>query len=217
MTALNAFIFDLDGVLTDTAEYHYRAWKRLSDENNLPFTREDNDQLRGVSRQESLRRLLKGKVIPEAQFEAWLTLKNDYYLTFLAELSPADLLPGVARFLDDAHARGIKLGVGSASKNAHMVLERLGIMPRLDAVGDGYSVTNGKPAPDLFIWVSGRLNVSPANSVVFEDSEAGIEAALAGGMYVVGLGPKERVARASVIVPDLADTTVDQILEKLQG
>lgn len=215
VTSIGAFIFDLDGVLTDTAEYHFKAWKRLADENGLPFTREDNDQLRGVDRRESLRRLLKGKTIPAEQFEAWLTLKNDYYRVFLTALSPADLLPGVSKFLADAHTRGIKLGVGSASKNATDVIERLGIAPLFDALGDGYSVTNPKPAPDLFVWVAGRLNVPPAQSVVFEDSEAGIDAALAGGMLAVGIGPQERVGRARVIIPGFANVTVDDIVQQL--
>lgn len=215
VTSIGAFIFDLDGVLTDTAEYHFKAWKRLADENGLPFTREDNDQLRGVDRRESLRRLLKGKTIPAEQFEAWLTLKNDYYRVFLTALSPADLLPGVSKFLADAHTRGIKLGVGSASKNATDVIERLGIAPLFDALGDGYSVTNPKPAPDLFVWVAGRLNVPPAQSVVFEDSEAGIDAALAGGMLAVGIGPQERVGRARVIIPGFANVTVDDIVKQL--
>ncbi len=215
MTTVGAFIFDLDGVLTDTAEYHFKAWKRLADENGLPFTREDNDQLRGVDRRESLRRLLKGKSVPAEQFEAWLTLKNDYYRAFLTELSPADLLPGVSNFLSDARARGIKLGVGSASKNAHDVIERLGIAPLFDALGDGYSVTNPKPAPDLFVWVAGRLNVPPAQSVVFEDSEAGIDAALAGGMLTVGIGPRERVGRAQVVIPGFSEVTVEDVVKQV--
>ncbi|MHB8624714.1 MAG: beta-phosphoglucomutase [Aggregatilineales bacterium] len=215
MTTIGAFIFDLDGVLTDTAEYHFKAWKRLADENELPFTREDNDQLRGVDRRESLRRLLKGKSVPAEQFEAWLTLKNDYYRAFLTELSPADLLPGVSHFLSDARARGIKLGVGSASKNAHDVIERLGIAPLFDALGDGYSVSNPKPAPDLFVWVAGRLNIPPAQSVVFEDSEAGIDAAVAGGMLTVGIGPRERVGRAQVVIPGFTNVTVEDVLKRL--
>ena len=217
MTSVGAFIFDLDGVLTDTAEYHFKAWKRLADENNLPFTHEDNDQLRGVDRRESLRRLLKGKTVPAEQFEAWLTLKNDYYRAFLTELSAKDLLPGVADFLKDARAHGIKLGVGSASKNAHDVIERLGIAPLFDALGDGYSVTNPKPAPDLFVWVAGRLNVPPAQSAVFEDAAAGIDAALAGGMMTVGIGPRERVGRAQMIIPGFSGITVTDILARLEA
>lgn len=215
MTPPGAFIFDLDGVLTDTAEYHYRAWKRLADENGLPFTREDNDQLRGVDRRESLTRLLKGKTIPTAQFEAWMMLKNDYYRSFLTEISATDLLSGVANFLAEARKQGIKIGVASASKNANDVLHNLGILPLFDAVGDGYSVSNPKPAPDLFVWVAGRLNTPPAQAIVFEDAEAGIDAALAAGMFAVGLGPQSRVGKAHVVLPDLAHTTVSALLGML--
>ena len=215
MPTPKAFIFDLDGVLTDTAEYHYRAWKQLADENNLPFTREDNDQLRGVDRRESLRRLLKGKVVPAEQFESWLTLKNTYYLRLLSGITPADLLPGVAEFLTEARKAGIKLGVGSASKNAREAIDRLGLMPMIDALGDGYSVTNPKPAPDLFVWVAGRLDAPPNESVVFEDAAAGVDAALAGGMKAVGIGPESRVGHASFVIPGFDGITVAAVLTGL--
>ena len=215
MTSLKAFIFDLDGVLTDTAELHYRAWKRLADENDLPFTHEDNDQLRGVDRRESLRRLLKGKVVPDEQFEEWLVLKNDYYLSYLSKLAPTDLLPGVQGFLTDARAHGLKIGLASASKNAREAINRLGLEEMIDAIGDGYSVSNPKPASDLFVWVAGRLDTPPAESVVFEDAEAGVDAALAAGMKTVGIGPHERVGRANVVIAGFADVTVTWILDQL--
>src|SRR5947209_3155001 len=114
MAGLLAFIFDLDGVITDTAEFHYQAWKRLADEEHVPFTREDNEALRGVSRRESLLLLLKGRVLPEPQMQEWMERKNNYYRALLKNVTPNDLLPGVSRFLQDAKARGIKLGLGSA-------------------------------------------------------------------------------------------------------
>ena len=215
MTAPTAFVFDLDGVLTDTAEFHFRAWKRLADENGLPFTREDNDQLRGVDRRESLKRLLKGKIVPAAQFEAWLTLKNDYYRAFLTEVSPDYLLPGVDPFLKAAKAQGLKLGVASASKNALDVLGKLGILPLFDAVGDGFSVHNAKPAPDLFVWVAGRLNTPPMDTVIFEDAEAGVDAAIQSGMHSVGIGPVERVGRAQIVVSGFTELTVADVLTRL--
>ena len=215
MTRPTAFIFDLDGVLTDTAEFHFRAWKRLADEYGLPFTREDNDQLRGVDRRESLRRLLKGKVVPPEQFDAWLTLKNDYYRAFLTELSTADTLPGVRQFLEQAKALSLKLGVASASKNAHEVLGKLGILAFFDAIGDGFSVHNAKPAPDLFVWVAGRLNAPPMDTVVFEDAGAGIDAAIQSGMHSVGIGPVERVGRADLVIHGFADITADEVVTRL--
>jgi len=215
MSSPEAFIFDLDGVLTDTAEYHYRAWKQLADENNLPFTREDNEQLRGVDRRESLLRLLKGKQVPAAQFDQWMELKNTYYRALLTQMTPADVLPGVSHFLAEVRQRGIKVGLASASKNARDVINNLGLLAMIDALGDGYSVSNPKPAPDLFVWVAGRLNAPPMHCVVFEDAESGVEAALAGGMFAVGLGPQSRVGKAHIVLTDLTGITVDAILEKL--
>lgn len=210
-----AFIFDLDGVITDTAEYHYLAWKRLADEEGVPFTRADNDKLRGVSRRESLLILLKDRVLPEHEMELWMARKNDYYRAFLTRVSPDDLLPGVGPFLREATASGIKLGVASASKNARQVLTSLGVFDLFGAIGDGYSVSNTKPAPDLFVWVAGRLDAHPAEVVVFEDAEAGIEAARAAGMYAVGLGPVSRLGKAHLVFPGLENMHVAQILEAL--
>lgn len=212
-----AFIFDLDGVLTDTAEYHYRAWKRLADENHLPFTRDDNEQLRGVDRRESLRRLLKGKEVPSETFEAWLTLKNDYYRVYLKEITPADLLPGVVQFLAESQEQGIKLGVGSASKNAREVLRNLGIAALMDTIGDGYTVYRAKPEPDLFVWVAGRLDATPAQCVVFEDSEAGISAANLAGMKTVGLGPANRVGHATIVFPSMDGVRVVDVMTQLSA
>jgi beta-phosphoglucomutase len=217
MRAIEAFIFDLDGVLTETAEYHYRAWKQLADEEGLPFTREDNEHLRGVSRRQSLLLLLKGRTLPEEQMENWMARKNEYYRTSLVALTPNDLLPGVHTFLQAARQHDIRLGLASASKNTREVLDRLGIANLMDAIGDGNSVSNAKPAPDLFIWVAGRLGVSPAQTVVFEDAEAGIEAALAGGMFAVGIGPASRVGKAHLVLPDLAKIRVADVLNKLTG
>jgi beta-phosphoglucomutase len=210
-----AFVFDLDGVITDTAEYHFRAWQRLAEEEGVPFTREDNEQLRGVSRRQSLLLLLKGRVLPDDQMEAWMTRKNDYYRAYLSEITSSGLLPGVERFLREAQQRGLKLGLASASKNAKDVIHNLGITDLMDAIGDGYSVTNPKPAPDLFIWVAGGLHVPPAQTVVFEDAEAGVDAALAGGMFAVGLGPANRVGKAHVVLPDLAKVSVAEVLAAL--
>ncbi len=215
MSAIEAFIFDLDGVITDTAEFHYRAWKRLADEEGIPFTREENDQLRGVSRRQSLLLLLKDRVLPEDQMEAWMTRKNDYYRAFLEEVTPNNLLPGVYAFLREARQLGLKLGLASASKNARDVIEKLGIADLFDAVGDGYSVSNSKPAPDLFIWVAGRLDAHPAQSVVFEDAEAGIEAARRGSMFAVGLGPADRLGKAHLVLPSLDGVSADTVLKAL--
>lgn len=214
---IQALIFDLDGVITDTAELHYRAWKQLSDEEGLPFTREDNEQLRGVSRRESLNRILKGRPIDELTAQAWMTRKNVYYLEFLKGITPDDILPGVVDFLTRARAMSLKIGLGSASRNAREVLERLDILSLFDVIGDGHSVVHSKPAPDLFLWTAGGLGVNPAHGVVFEDAEAGIDAALAGGFWTVGIGSAS-VSHAHIVAPrGLAELTVEGVLEMFNG
>lgn len=196
-------IFDLDGVITDTAEFHFRSWERLAQEEGLTFTRHDNEALRGVSRRASLELMLKGNIRPEPEMEAMMTRKNAYYLDYVSHMTPADLLKGVGDFLYTARDMGFKLGLGSASKNARLVCERLKVLSLFDVIGDGFSVVNGKPAPDLFVWVAGGLGLSPADCSVFEDAEAGIDAALAGGFYTVGIGPQERVGKAHRLIAGL--------------
>jgi beta-phosphoglucomutase len=205
---IKGYIFDLDGVITDTAEFHYRSWTRLAQEIGVPFTREDNEALRGVPRRASLEILLKGRVYPEVQMLDMMERKNNYYREFLTEIQPSDLLTGVSDFLQEAKAAGIKIGLGSASKNARDVCEKLGILPLLDVIGDGYSVVNQKPAPDLFVWVAGGMGFNPTQCIVFEDAEAGVKAARDGGFWTVGLGPAERVAQAHRVRANLDGATV---------
>jgi beta-phosphoglucomutase len=210
-----AFIFDLDGVLTDTAEYHYRAWKRLADEERLPFTRKDNEHLRGVSRRESLMLILKGRVYPEEKIREMMERKNGYYLEFIKEIAPRDLLPGAKELLEEIRAAGLKSALGSASRNAGEVLDRLGIRSLLDAVSDGFSVERQKPAPDLFLHAARQLGLAPSACVVVEDAAAGIEAAIAGGFRTVGLGPRERVGKAEAVFPSLAGVRLGDLLKAL--
>ncbi len=212
---IRGFIFDLDGVLTDTAEYHYRAWKRLADEEGLPFTRQDNEALRGVSRRESLMLLLKGRSFPEEELQEMMERKNRYYGELIQGVTPQDMLPGARELLEEIRQAGLKAAIGSASKNAGEVIARLGIRPLLDAVSDGYSVERPKPAPDLFLHAAGQLGLPAEECVVVEDAAAGIEAAKAGGFYTVGLGPPERVGTADVIFPSLEGVHLEDILRAL--
>ena len=213
---IRAFIFDLDGVITDTAEFHYRGWKRLAQEESLPFTREDNEHLRGVPRRESLRLILKGREYPEEKIQEMMERKNNYYLAFIKEISPGDLLPGAKELLEEIRAARLKNALGSASKNAGEVIERLGIRHLFDAISDGHSVKNQKPAPDLFLHAAGQLGLKPAECAVVEDAAAGIEAALAGGFRSIGLGPRERVGKAEVVLPDLSGVRLVELLKALQ-
>ncbi len=211
---IRGLIFDLDGVITDTAEYHFRAWKRLADEEGIPFTRADNEALRGLSRRESLNQMMKGAPLDETTAQAWMVRKNDYYLEWLQDITPDAILPGVPSLLAQARAMNLRLGLGSASKNAKLVLDKLGMHDTFDVVGDGYSVVNPKPEPDLFIWVAGGLGVYPTQAVVFEDAEAGIQAARHGGFWSVGLG--DAVGSLSHLrLPSLANAVLKDILASL--
>lgn len=212
---VKAFIFDLDGVITDTAEYHYRAWKRLADEEGLPFTREDNEHLRGVSRRESLLLILKGRVVPEEKIQAMMRRKNGYYRDFLKEISPRDLLPGARELLEEIRRAGLKTALGSASKNAGEVLDRLGIRALFDAISDGNSVERQKPAPDLFLHAAAQLGLAPGECVVVEDAAAGIDAAKAGGFHSIGLGPRDRVGHAGAVFASLDNVHLADMLAAL--
>jgi beta-phosphoglucomutase len=214
---IKGFIFDLDGVLTDTAEYHYRGWKRLADEFSIPFNREENEALRGIPRRESLLLILKERQVPEEQILEMMERKNKYYLELIREITPHDLLPGARELLEEIRAAGLKSAVGSASKNAPEVVERLGIADLLDAVTHGGSVERQKPAPDLFLHAADRLGLSPAECVVVEDAAAGIEAARAGGFRSIGLGPPERVGRANIVLYGLEGVRLNDLLKGLES
>ena len=200
---IRGVIFDLDGVLTDTSEFHYLGWQRLADEEGIPFDRQANEALRGVDRRGSLLRLLAGRPVTEEQIQEMMARKNRYYQELIQGVTRANLLPGVLELLDELRAAGIKMAIGSASKNAPAVIERLGIAERVDAISDGYSVERHKPAPDLFLHGAAQLGLAPEQCVVVEDAASGVEATLAAGMWAVGLGPVERVGAAHVVLPSL--------------
>lgn len=212
ISPIKGFIFDLDGVLTDTAEFHYLGWKRLADELGIPFTREENEALRGIPRRESLMLILNGRLYPEEQILQMMERKNRYYLEFIEDITPSDLLPGARELLKEIHAAGLKSALGSASRNAPEVVQRLEIAGLLDAISHGGSVEQQKPAPDLFLHAAVQLGLSPAECVVVEDAAAGIEAARAGGFRSVGLGPLDRVGAADLRLPSLKGIQLSDIL-----
>jgi beta-phosphoglucomutase len=214
---LTGFIFDLDGVITDTAEYHYRAWKRLADEEGIAFSREDNKALRGISRRESLLLVLKGKSCSEGDLLSLMERKSCYYRDFLQGITPADVLPGVLKLLMEIRMAEGRTALASASKNAGDVIRRLKIDWLFDAVSDGYSVDHYKPAPDLFLHAANQLGLPPEWCVVFEDAAAGIEAARIGCFRSVGIGPKERVGKAEVVFPNLENVHLRDILDLLDA
>lgn len=201
---IRGVIFDLDGVLTDTSEFHYRAWKQLADEEGIPFDRQANERLRGLSRRDSLLQLLGSRHVTEGELQEMMARKNGYYEKFIQDLSPADLLPGAIALLDELRSAGVKVAIGSSSKNALTVIQRLGIADRIEAIADGYSVSRHKPAPDVFLHAATMLGLTPAECLVVEDAASGVEAALRAGMWVVGLGSVERVGAAHVVRESLS-------------
>lgn len=208
-----AIIFDLDGVLTDTSEYHYESWKRLADEEGIPFTHLDNDEhLRGVSRKESLMYLLKGRKVSDAQFQEMMDRKNRYYNDMIKTMTPNDLVAGGRVLLQEIREAGIKIAIASGSKNCRVVVELLAIRDLLDGIADGYSVANSKPAPDIFIYAAGMVNIPTPECLVVEDADAGVESAKTGGMRALGIGPIERFQRADKVLPSLANKHLQDLL-----
>lgn len=209
---IRGFLFDLDGVLVDTAQYHFLAWQRMASELGIHFGEAENEQLKGVSRAESLNRILAwgGKTLSDAKKQHWMTLKNEWYLELVRGMPANDYLPGAHEFLVASRGAGIKVALGSASKNAPLILERLGWMPLFDALVDGNVVTASKPDPEVFLEGARRLGLQPEECVVFEDSEAGVEAARRGGMKVVGIG---QGLDADLLVTGLDRLTPDQVAQ----
>ena len=208
-----AIIFDLDGVLTDTSEFHYKAWKRLADEEGIPFTHQENDEyLRGVSRRESLMYIIRGRNYSEAQIQEMMDRKNRYYNEMIQSMSPQDLVAGGRDLLSEIRNAGIKVAIASGSKNCRLVLEHLDIMSYLDGTADGNSVVNSKPAPDIFVYAAGLVQVPTPACLGVEDADAGIEAIKTAGMQALGIGPEERFHRADKVLPTLASLHLADVL-----
>lgn len=210
---IKGFIFDLDGVITDTAELHYLAWKKLADDMGWKFNRELNEQLRGVSRMDSIQ-IIKNHnnaTIADDHLVHLAHLKNDIYVSSLTQMTTKDYLPGAHELLIQLRDEGFKIALGSASKNAHIVLNQLEALPLFNVIGDGNSVSKSKPAPDIFLYGANQLGLKPEECIVYEDAEAGIDAAKAGGFYTVGIGPKERVGHADVRFDDMTNATLKAV------
>jgi beta-phosphoglucomutase len=200
-------IFDLDGVLVDTAKYHYLAWKRLAAELGFDFSEQDNERLKGVSRMRSLELLLEtgNFKMSNAEKEAAAAKKNKWYVEYLGTLDESALLPGSREFLELLKGAGVKTALGSASKNAPLILERLGIKKLFNAVIDGNAVSRAKPDPEVFLKGAEAMGLLPRVCVVFEDALAGIEAARAGGMRVIAVGRPELLPGADRCISSLKD------------
>lgn len=206
-----AVLFDLDGVLVDTAVFHFQAWRRLANELGFDFTEHQNEQLKGIPRMESLDRILAwgGVSLSPAQKLHWAAVKNDWYLEAVRQMTPTDVLPGARELLAELRAAGVKTALGSASKNARLILERTELIPLFDAIIDGTHTSKGKPDPEVFLLGAEALGVPPAACVVLEDAVAGIEAAHRGGMKAVGIGSPSILHEAERVVPSVADVSLD--------
>lgn len=214
MKRFDAAIFDLDGVLADSASAHFIAWKRIADALGIAFDETANEALKGVDRMESLRHILKlGRIsLPEEEMAAIAARKNAYYLEAVAMMTPDDVLPGAERLIMDVRAAGLRCAVASASRNARTLLGRLGIDDQFDFIADAGAIARPKPAPDIFLACADALGVAPARSIGFEDAAAGIEAIRSAGMFAVGIGDPDILSRADIVYLSTADVDLNAIL-----
>ncbi|WP_324025165.1 beta-phosphoglucomutase [Maribacter sp. BPC-D8] len=210
------FIFDLDGVIVDTAKYHYLAWRKLANELGFEFTKEQNELFKGVSRKRCLEILLDiGNITAtQDQFDTWMVEKNVDYLAYIEKMDSSEILPDVTRVLEYLKNKNIPIALGSASKNARPILEKVDLLPYFDSIVDGNSVTKAKPDPEVFLIAANNLGVAANSCVVFEDAVAGIQAANAANMVSIGIGDAEILNEANYNFNDFTEMS-DGFLESL--
>ena len=218
MNNYKGLLFDLDGVLVDTAKYHYLAWKALADELKIPFTPKDNERLKGVSRTASFDIILElgNRKMDDLEKAANCQKKNDLYVSYIQQLTEKELLGGVREFIRDARSKGYQIALGSASKNSPLILDKLGIADLFDALVDGTKVSRAKPDPEVFLRGAQELCLPAGACVVFEDAVAGISAAHNAGMKAVGIGSPDILAKADTVLPGFSGLCIDDVLAKLQ-
>ena len=205
------FIFDLDGVIVDTAKYHYLAWKKTAESLDIHFSEVENEQLKGVSRIRSLEKILEwgGKSLSQEEFSAVLVEKNEDYLNYISGMTAEEILPEVPRVLHYLKEQGQPIALGSASKNARTILTQVGLLEMFDSIVDGTNVSKAKPDPEVFLQAAQGLGMQPQDCIVFEDSLAGIEAANTGGMLSIGVGKPEVLTDAQYVFPDFTTLTTE--------
>ncbi len=209
------FIFDLDGVIVDTAKYHFLAWKKLAKKIDIDFTETQNEQLKGVSRVKSLEKILAwgNKSISDTQFAALMGEKNDEYLSYINKMDTTEILPDVPRVLDYITEEKQGISLGSASKNARMILDKVKLIEKFEAIVDGNDVSKAKPDPEVFLIAADQIRVKPEDCIVFEDSVAGIQAANTANMISIGIGEKEVLHEADYIFKDFTALTPEFLQE----
>ncbi|WP_149527424.1 beta-phosphoglucomutase [Sphingobacterium hotanense] len=202
---LQACLFDLDGVLVDTAKYHYLAWKQLANSLGFDFKELQNEELKGISRVESLKKILAwgGLDFPQERQDELASLKNSWYVEMISEMKADEVLPGSFELLEELRTNQIRIALGSASKNAQLILDNTGLTPYFDAIVDGNVVSKSKPDPEVFLKGAEMLHISPSGCVVFEDASAGVEAALRATMKAIGIGSPKELSKAHLVVEDL--------------
>lgn len=210
------FIFDLDGVITDTAKFHYQAWKALADSLGISIDETFNETLKGISRMDSLDRILahghRENAFTPAEKEALAQQKNDHYVQLLEQLTTEDVLPGVVPLLQQAQARHIPCAVASASKNAPLILEKLGVRAYFATIVDPDSLSKGKPDPEIFLAAADSIGVLPQNAIGFEDAQSGIDGLKAAGIYAVGLSASQPLIGADMQVSEMTELSIDALL-----
>ena len=216
---IKACLFDLDGVIVDTAQFHFIAWRRLANELGFDFSAKDNEKLKGVGRMESLDLILSwgGIELSQEEKETWAAKKNEWYRAYLKDMSPDDILEGFMPFLEDLEQKNIRIGLGSASKNARTVMEQIQLLDRFEVIIDGTKTTRSKPDPQVFQLGAEALGFQPAECIVFEDAASGIEAALNGGFQAVGVGEPENLSKAHLVIPNFIGRTFEDIVQALHN
>jgi len=214
-----AVIFDLDGVIVDTAKFHFKAWKKLANDLGFDFTEEQNEELKGVSREASLKKILRwgNMELSQEDFQSQMHLKNENYLGYVETMNASEILPGVPRILEFLKLNNIPFALGSASKNARRILKQIDLYEEFDAIVDGTDVTKAKPDPEVFLIAAKKLQVAPEDCLVFEDSLAGVQAANAGNMTSIGIGSANILAEANYVFNDFTEielTFIENLLRK---
>ncbi|MFT4759802.1 MAG: beta-phosphoglucomutase [Paraglaciecola sp.] len=214
---IKACLFDLDGVIVDTAKYHFAAWRRMANKLGFDFTHEENEKLKGVSRMDSLALILKWGGVEKTHEEQLQlsTQKNDWYVESIANMQADEVLEGIPEFLAELKGKGIRIGLGSASRNAPRILEAVGLMSYFETLIDGSKTTKGKPDPQVFQMGAEELGVKPSETIVFEDAPKGVDAALAGGFYAVGIGEEANLGHAHYVMPGFVGLSLEMLEKQL--